>query len=100
MKIAAIVMQKNETGILAQWLAYYALLCDGYENLFIFDDSSTDEKVVRLLHGASAKGSNITWNSDRKWNLESKGNLVSNLMQELHPRYDWFLPVDCDEFVC
>lgn len=100
MKFAAITMQKNEAGVLRHWLQYYAKLCSGFENLYIFDDASTDEQVIEQLLSASAKGSKVFWNHGQKWKLEDKGLLVSNLIQELGTAYDWYFPVDCDELVC
>lgn len=100
MRFAAITMQKNESGMLRQWLQHYARLCDGFENLYIFDDASDDNVVIEQLHCASAKGSKVFWNTGQKWKLEDKGKLVSNLIRELGTSYDWYFPVDCDELVC
>ncbi len=86
--------------MLQQWLQHYVQLCDGYENLYIFDDASEDEQVIEQLLSASAKGSNIFWNTGQKWKLEDKGILVSNLIRELGTAYQWYFPVDCDELVC
>lgn len=100
MKLAAITMQKNEAGVLHQWLYYYAQLCGGFENLYIFDHVSDDEKVIEELLSASARGSHVIWDINRTWKLEDKGTLVTNLIKELGASYDWYFPVDCDEFVC
>lgn len=100
MRVAAITMQKNETGMLRQWLHYYAGLCNGFENIYIFDDASDDPQVIDQLRFAVTKGTKVFWNNDRRWKLEDKGILVSNLMRELGTAYDWYFPVDCDELVC
>ena len=100
MRLAAITMQKNEVGLLRQWLSYYARLCAGFENLYIFDDLSNSIEVIEVLRRAEAQGVRVFWNNEKSWTVETKGILVSNLIKELGKFYDWFFPVDCDEFVC
>jgi hypothetical protein len=100
MRFAAVVTQKDESGLLPEWLAYYSNLCGGWEHLYVFDDDSTHTDVIELLKGAEAKGATVQYSRGRWQGLENKGALISNLLRQLGTAYDWYFPVDCDEFVC
>ena len=99
MRLAAVTMQKDEVGLLRQWISYYANLT-GYENLYIFDDCSNSAEVIEILRNAERLGVNIFWNSEKSWSVDTKGIMVGNLINKLSSHYDWFFPVDCDEFIC
>ena len=99
MRLAAIVMQKDESEILPVWLRYYASLCGGYEHLYVFDDDSTDTETLELLGLAEKEGVNIEVSRGR-WSHPEKGLLFSELIHRLGAAYDWYLPIDCDELVC
>jgi hypothetical protein len=100
MKIAAIMMQKNEVGLLDEWLAYYSELCQGYDNLYIFDDHSTEPSVITTLSAAKEAGVHIRYNTAPGYRYQDKGRLASDLIRSLDSRYDCYIPNDCDEFIC
>lgn len=100
MNLAAVMMQKDEVGLLQQWLTYYSELCGTYENLYIFDDRSTEPTVREVLRQAADAGAHVTSCPVGEKGIDIKGRLVSETIRSLGDRYDCYLPTDCDEFVC
>jgi hypothetical protein len=100
MKIACIVMQKNEPLLLEAWIRYHSDLV-GLENLFIFDNGSTCPSVIRLLEEAEGRGVNVFWEYSRVGDFHRKGALVADLIRRLdrEDAFDFYFPLDCDEFL-
>ncbi len=94
------MMQKNETILLDAWIRYHAELV-GWENLFIFDNGSTASSVIRVLKEAESRGVNVFWEYSRVRSFLEKGLLVAELIQRLdgEDAYDFYFPLDCDEFL-
>jgi hypothetical protein len=99
MKLAAVMMQKNEVGLLQAWFAYYSALC-GMENLYVFDDHSSEPSVLDVLREAAASGAHVASCPPGSRGIDKKGSLVSETIRSLGDRYDCYLPLDCDEFIC
>jgi len=101
MKIACLLMQKNEPLILEAWIKYHAHIF-GYENLYIFDNGSTDLVCRYLLdHFREMHGINVSYDFLRDVDFERKGQIVLDKILELDMKgsYDFLIPLDCDEFL-
>lgn len=98
-RVACIMMQKNEDDLLEPWMAYHGWMF-GYENLFVFDNGSTNQRVMQILKKYALK-INLVTSRTRKIDFESKGDIVGQLISSLeqHSTFDFFVPLDCDEFV-
>lgn len=99
MKIACIMMQKNERELLDIWIQYHGSLF-GYENLYIFDNGS-DEDVKNVLEKYDGFGVNIFFDHNQPLDFENKGVIIGNLIKTLDKRgnHDFYFPLDCDEFL-
>lgn len=96
MRIAALMMQKNEGELLRAWVLYHSRLF-GAENLFILDNYSTDLATIAALDLAENMGANVKRDID---NFQRKGIYFSDMIASMSNMYDVFFPLDCDEFVC
>jgi hypothetical protein len=99
-KIACAVMQRDEDLVLDGWCRHHGALF-GYENLFIFDNGSTNEIVVALLDKYKRLGCSIIKHYNKAQDFKDKGEILGKLFRRLqkYGGYDFMLPLDCDEFV-
>lgn len=100
MNIAIFMMQKNEDELLSKWITYHSYLV-GRKNLFIFDNGSTNDIVIKHLKECELRGINVYWDKNRKSDFENKGTIFSDLIKkfDLDNQYDFYIPLDCDEFL-
>jgi len=100
LKIAILMMQKNEISLLPLFLRYHEFLF-GATSLFIFDNGSTEPEVVAELKAAENRGIRIDWSHAGPKSFENKGNIFAQLIQQLDQinPHDFYFPLDCDEFV-
>lgn len=98
MRIAIITMQKDEDILLDKWLAYHGSLF-GYQNLFVFDNGSVSGVTKKRLADAVAAGVNVNFKFSQPKDFENKGNIVAECMQSHKDQYDFFVPIDTDEFL-
>jgi hypothetical protein len=100
MKIACVMMQKNESILLEAWIRYHAELV-GKENLFIFDNGSTISSVIQVLKEAESEGVEVFWDYSRVSHYLEKGHLIAEFIQRLdrEESFDFYFPLDCDEFI-
>lgn len=100
MKIACIMMQKNEDLLLEGWIIHHACLF-GLENLFIYDNGSTSLETVDVLKKYQKTGVNVIWNRVTQKDFNRKGWIIGDLIKSLQAssQYDFYIPLDCDEFV-
>lgn len=96
-RVACIMMQKDEDHLLEPWIEYHAYLF-GYENLFIFDNGSTSPHTLAVLDKCEANG--VTVNRDYPTQYDRKGDIIGAKIAELEKLncYDFMNPLDCDEF--
>lgn len=94
------MMQKNETELIDKWIEFHGKLF-GFENLYIFDNGSTDTLCIESLKKFERLGVNITWDHNTPQHFEQKGEIVGEKIKELESLelYHYFLPLDCDEFL-
>jgi hypothetical protein len=97
MKIACVVMQRNEDLCLEPWLIYHEHLF-GHENLFILDHHSDHAGVRETLSRFAARGGHLL-SLPATADYRQKGEFVSFAMRQVQAGYDFVLPLDCDEFV-
>lgn len=88
-------MQKNEGPLLFSWLTYHISLF-GAESIYLFDNMSSDFLTIECLDWAEAQGATIIRNCAE---FEKKGVLVTDAIKQLAGKYDWFFPLDADEFI-
>jgi hypothetical protein len=94
------MMQKNEDDLLEPWIKYHSNMF-GAENLFIYDNGSTSPLVAEVLEKAAVDGVKVYFEFSEKAHFEAKGDIIADKIKELdrYDLYDFFLPLDCDEFV-
>lgn len=60
MKVAVLMMQKDEYRLLEPWILHHAELF-GLENLYVYDNGSTDERCLSVLKKYSEKGMSVVY---------------------------------------
>ena len=101
MRVACLLMQKNERRLLKPWIAYHSWLF-GLDSLFVFDNGSADPVVVDILENYREHGLNVDYSTKTRADFEGKGNIVAETIQNLdagQAPYDFYFPLDCDEFI-
>lgn len=92
------MMQKNERDLLEPWLAYHGDLF-GLENLYVYDNGSIDPIVIEILNRYEKLGLNIIREFNTSEHFHQKGVFLKKKILELESQnYDFFIPLDCDEF--
>lgn len=100
LRVACMMMQKDEEFLLDPWLRYHAYLF-GAENLFVLDNGSTQPDVLRRLERAETDGVTVIREFREKAHFEDKGRVFHWLVRRLERvlALDFLMPLDCDEFV-
>jgi hypothetical protein len=97
-KIAVLLMQRNENKILPIWLKYYAAIF-GSENLYVFDNNSDNQETLEIISAAKLKGVNCFVTLERN-DFEKKGDILLEKAKELLLKdYDFAYFADADEFI-
>ena len=99
-RVKCIMMQRDEDLLLEGWLRYHGYLF-GFENLEVFDNGSTNPKVIETLRTYEAAGCRVHWQYNQVIDFHGKGfhfkNVITNWDAALD--YDFAFPLDCDEFM-
>lgn len=100
MRIACLMMQKNERALLNHWARFHGALF-GMENLFVFDNGSDDPHVIELLGSLASAGTKVDFSHSTKADFENKGTIIADKIKELDGLglHDFYFPLDCDEFL-
>lgn len=100
MRIACVMMQKDETILLDPWYSYHANLL-GPENLFIFDNGWKSTSVIQSLQRAGSNGATVIWEYSTRHEYRERGSMIANFIQRLdHSNpFDFYFLLDCDEFL-
>jgi Glycosyl transferase family 2 len=100
MKIACLMMQKNEDLLLEPWILYHARLF-GIRNLFVFDNGSAPGVASDVLTRYEKLGLNVNRAFNTANDFDRKGEIIGNLIREFGRAntYESVFPLDCDEFV-
>ena len=94
MTFKIILKTKNEDDLIDIWIRYYSKMV-GKENLIIFDNNSTSQKVLDAYkeHGIEIKKIDVPNNVHHyHLNVDFYENIFSGC--------DWFAVLDTDEFLC
>ncbi|MBB5755341.1 hypothetical protein HNR00_000030 [Methylorubrum rhodinum] len=100
-KVACLMMQKNEGRMLDSWIRYHADLF-GIENLYVFDNGSTDEETLGIVARAGEAGAQVILDCKTHMHFEKKGEVFKSKVRQLEksdPDYTYFIFLDCDEFI-
>ncbi|WP_428375562.1 glycosyltransferase family 2 protein [Lichenicoccus sp.] len=94
------VMLKNERTLTSLFIGYHAALFRP-ENMFVFDNGSTDPEVLAALERLEAQGGHVERRFTSAGDFRRKGTVLGDLIKQLDHEsdYDFYVPLDCDEFV-
>lgn len=100
LRIACVMMQKNEVSLLEPWVRYHAHLF-GIENLFVLDNGSTEPSVVQTLRQLESEGLNVDYSYRSQTDYRQREEIVTRIFASLSARavHDFIFPLDCDEFI-
>jgi hypothetical protein len=94
MKFKIILKTKNEDDLIDIWIRYYSKMV-GKENLIIFDNNSTSQKVLDTYKKHDIETRQI----ESPNSIHSYDN-NKNFYDDLFTKCDWFSILDTDEFLC
>ncbi|WP_263226600.1 glycosyltransferase family 2 protein [Pseudomonas alabamensis] len=99
-RIAILMMLKDESDLALPWVEYHGTVF-GYENLFIYDNGSTDQSTISAVKFAHQKGANCYFDKSTFEDFKAKGDIFSAKIKELDAEggFDFYFPLDCDEFL-
>jgi len=101
-KVACIMMQKDEFMLFDAWITYYSHLFSP-PNLYVFDNGSTHHLMADKLLAAEQKGVHVYRDYNTKADFMAKGKIFADLIRQLDATtsdpYDFYFPLDCDEFI-
>jgi hypothetical protein len=100
LRIALVMMQKNEGHLLEAWITYHRNLVDP-ASLFIFDNGSNDAHTLTILRAAEKTGIAINKDFCQDKDYFERGIIFCNLIKQLDrdDPHDFYFPIDCDEFL-
>lgn len=98
-RVACLMMQKDEGELLRTWIEYHRGIF-GKDNLFIYDNASTDVHTLNILKKYSGMGYSIDYQFTHNEAHLQKGKIFGNKIMQLEDldNFDFFIPLDCDEF--
>jgi hypothetical protein len=99
-RIACTVMLKDEISLTEPFLRYHAALF-GAENLYVFDNGTTDPTVLDILNAFEREGVHVNRSFTTAADFRGKGEIIGDLVKRLDADadYDFYVLLDCDEFV-
>jgi hypothetical protein len=94
------MMQKDETHLLSHWIEYHGNLF-GLENLYVYDNGSSNLGCLEVIDKYKKLGVHFYFEFDSQADFLNKGKILGNKILELEAtnEYDFFIPLDCDEFI-
>ncbi len=100
MKIRCLMMFKNEDDLLTPWALYHGARF-GFENLILFDNGSTSSSIIEQIAALRDRGVRIDRTHDTKLDFLGKGDLFAATIRRFDEEdpADFYLALDCDEFV-
>ena len=99
MKIALVLMVKDEVELLEAWLEYHSNLF-GSDSIFLFDNGSTNIQSLQLLKSWEGRLGGVDYSYSSVQDYENKPHIYINKFRELEGLgFDCLFPMDCDEFI-
>jgi hypothetical protein len=100
LRIALIMMQKNETILLDPWLRYHEAMIPA-QSIFVFDNGSSDLETLRILREAESRGILVNRSHNQLQDYFARGTIFSEFINHLDrdDPHDFYFPIDCDEFL-
>jgi len=100
LRIALLMMQKNESLLLDPWINYHRALVDP-DSIFIFDNGSTDPQTLAILKAAEESGLSVNRSFDQQQDFFKTGTILAEAIKQLDQSdpHDFYFPMDCDEFL-
>jgi hypothetical protein len=100
LRIALIMMQKNETILLEPWLRYHEAMVSA-QSIYVFDNGSSDPHTLTTLKAAECRGVTVNRKHSKPQDYYDTGVIVADLIQNLDREnpHDFYFPIDCDEFL-
>jgi hypothetical protein len=100
LRIALIMMQKNETLLLDPWLRYHEAMISA-QSIFIFDNGSSDPHTIATLKAAECRGVTVSRKYNQLQDYPASGIIAAELINYLDREnpHDFYFPIDCDEFL-
>ena len=100
LRIALIMMQKNETLLLDPWLKYHEAMISA-QSIFVFDNGSNDPHTLATLKAAEYRGVTVNRKYNQLQDYSTTGIIVAELIKDLDREnpHDFYFPIDCDEFL-
>lgn len=100
MKTAVLMMQKDEATLLEPWIIHHAILF-GFENLYIYDNGSKNQDCLKALSKYELLGVNVFYDKNTFEDFNTRNNDFLDKFRELQlsKGYDFYFPLDCDEFI-
>jgi hypothetical protein len=100
LRIALLMMQKNENILLEPWITYHRNLVDS-ASIFIFDNGSSEPRTLSILRAAENSGIMINRAFCELRHYHERGIIFANLIKQLDQSnpHDFYFPIDCDEFL-
>jgi hypothetical protein len=98
--VKCLMMQRDEDLVLEPWLRYHGYLF-GFENLYVFDNGSTNPSVVDTLNRYERVGIRIYRQLATYEDYLARGHHFASFIRHLDEvdTHDLIMPLDCDEFV-
>jgi hypothetical protein len=98
--VKCLMMQCDENLLLEPWIRYTGYLF-GFENLYVFDNGSTDRSVIDTLKFYEGAGIQVHWHLSTRQDYLARGDQFKAFIHHLDTTedYDMVMLLDCDEFV-
>lgn len=103
-QVACLMMQKDEGYLLHAWVCYHAALF-GYDNLIVYDNGSGCAHTLKILEEIESLGVIVDRSKPDPIHFRQKGVLFRQRINQIQQapskrkQFDFFMPLDCDEFV-
>jgi hypothetical protein len=95
-RVACLMMQRDEADLVTPWVRYHSALF-GAENLYIWDNGSAVPTVMHVFDAVRG-GVNVVWDKAESSHYHRKGEILGAQIAALQGKFDFFIPLDCDEF--
>ena len=81
LRIALVMMQKNERLLLDYWLSYHQVITDP-ASIFVFDNGSTDPQTLAILRAAEESGISVSRDYSRQKDYYDRGIIFANFIKQ------------------